>query len=165
VRWDFSHDVRGSFARIFCEMEFREAGLPFRVVQANVSRNPMRHTLRGLHLQREPHGEPKLVSCTQGRIWDVAVDMRKESLTYLRWLAFELGPDSGFALHLAEGIAHGFITLEQESEVLYLMGTRFVPGAAIGVRWDDPLIGIDWPAEPVVISDRDRALPYMKARS
>lgn len=161
VCWEFAHDDRGSFARTFCEAELREAGVPFNVVQANISRNSARHTLRGLHFQRAPHGEIKIVSCTAGRIWDVAVDLREDSPTYLAWLGFELSPQLGRALHLPKGIAHGFITLEPDSEISYLMGSAYVPGAATGVRWDDPAIGIDWPARPEIISGRDCSYPLL----
>lgn len=165
VHWVFSRDERGGFARTFCEAEFASAGLPFRAVQANVSRNTAVHTLRGMHFQAAPHGEAKIVSCTRGRVWDVAVDMREGSPTYRRWLGFELAPDRDHALHLPEGVAHGFITLEPDSELHYLMGAEFVAGAARGIRWDDPAIGVEWPAEPAVISDRDRAYPLLGAPS
>ncbi len=157
IRLNVKSDARGDFARTFCVEEMATAGLPFVVVQTNISRNIARHTLRGLHFQREPHGEPKIVSCPRGRIWDVAVDMRQASPTYRRWQAFELSPSSDTALHLPTGVAHGFITLEPDSEVHYLMGAAYVPGAATGVRWDDPALDIHWPAMPAVISDADRS--------
>lgn len=163
IRLDVKADARGSFARTFCVAEMEAAGLPFTVVQANVSRNIASYTLRGLHYQRAPHGEPKIVSCSRGRIWDVAIDMRAESPSYRAWQAFELSPDSASALHLPTGVAHGFLTLEPESEVHYLMGAAYAPGAATGVRWDDPVIGIEWPAVPVVISDADRGYPLLEA--
>lgn len=162
IRLDFHHDDRGSFARTFCEEEFDAAGLSFRVVQSNLSRNTAPYTLRGMHYQRAPHGEPKIVSCPRGRIWDVAVDMREASPTYRRWVAFELAPDTGSALHLPEGIAHGFVTLEPDSEVHYLMGACYVPDAATGIRWDDPAIGIEWPAVPRIVSQRDAGYPLLE---
>lgn len=165
VRPEPRADARGSFARTFCEAEFAAAGLPFRIVQANLSTNIDRHTLRGLHYQRDPHGEPKIVSCTRGRIWDVAVDVRPGSPTYLHWRGYELSPEGGVALHLPTGIAHGFVTLEPDSEVHYLMGAAYVPGAATGLRWNDPAIGIDWPATPAVISERDRGYPLLGGAS
>jgi dTDP-4-dehydrorhamnose 3,5-epimerase len=163
IRLDVKSDARGSFARTFCGEEMTTAGLPFTVAQANVSRNIARHTLRGLHYQRAPHGEPKIVSCPRGQIWDVAVDMRADSPTYRQWQGFELSPASDSALHLPTGVAHGFLTLEPDSEVQYLMGAAYVPGAATGVRWDDPAIGIDWPATPAVMSDADRNYPLLVA--
>ena len=149
-------DERGDFVRTFCEAEFAEAGLPFRVVQENLSTNVSALTLRGLHFQHPPHGEPKIVSCLRGRIFDVAIDIRPQSETYLRWEAIELAPGLDRVFSLGEGIAHGFLTLEPNSEVHYLMGAAYVAEAADGLRWDDPAIGIDWPAVPEVISERDR---------
>lgn len=154
-------DARGGFARTFCEAEFAAAGLPFRVVQANLSTNPHAHTLRGMHFQRAPHGEPKIVSCTRGRIFDVAVDMRPTSPTYLRWEGVELAPGLGRALYLPEGLAHGFITLEPDTEVSYMMGAPYVPGSAAGLRWDDPAVGIEWPVSPKLLSDKDASYPLV----
>lgn len=162
IRLDLHSDDRGSFARTFCADEMAAAGLPFTVVQANLSRNTHRHTLRGLHFQRESHGEPKIVSCARGRIWDVAVDLREGSPTYRAWQKFELAPANDSALHLPTGVAHGFLTLEPDSEVHYLMGAAYVPGAATGVRWDDPAIAIDWPAAPAVMSDADRGYALLE---
>jgi dTDP-4-dehydrorhamnose 3,5-epimerase len=163
IRYEPHADARGSFARTFCAEEMAAAGLSFTVVQANLSRNVARHTLRGLHYQRAPHGEPKIVSCMRGRIWDVAVDMRETSPTYRAWQAYELTPQSDSALHLPTGVAHGFLTLEPDSEVHYLMGAAYVPGTAAGVRWDDPAIGIDWPATPAVMSEADRGYRLLEA--
>lgn len=162
LRWELGEDERGSFGRIYCEQEMAAAGIPFRIAQANISRNKARHTLRGLHMQHAPHGEPKIVSCSRGRIWDVAVDLREDSPTCRRWLAFELHEGGDCALHLPTGVAHGFLTLDPDSEVHYLMGAPYVPGAATGIRWDDPAIGIDWPAEPAVISNRDASYPLLE---
>jgi dTDP-4-dehydrorhamnose 3,5-epimerase len=157
VELDVRRDERGGFARTFCEAEFAAAGHPFRVVQANLSFNTAARTLRGLHFQREPHGEPKIVSCLRGRIFDVAVDIRPDSPTYLRWEAAELSPGAGRMFCLGKGIAHGFLTLEPDSEVHYLMGADYEAGAADGLRWDDPALGISWPAGPAIISERDQA--------
>lgn len=159
LHWQQAHDSRGSFARTFCRAELEAAGLPFEVVQANLSRNPVRHTLRGLHLQQAPHDEPKIVSCARGRIWDVAVDVRPGSPTYRQWRGFELCPEADRALYVAAGFAHGFLTLEPDSEVHYLMGGEFVPEASAGIRWNDPALGIAWPAEPALVSERDSAFP------
>lgn len=163
IRLDVKTDSRGAFARTFCTQEMAAAGLSFTVVQANLSRNIAQHTLRGLHYQREPYGEPKIVSCSRGRIWDVAVDMREQSPTYRQWQAFELSSESDSALHLPTGVAHGFVTLEPDSDVQYLMGAAYVPGAATGVRWDDPAIGVAWPVEPAVISDADQGYTLLEA--
>lgn len=161
IRPERHQDARGFFARTFCEAELAAAGLSFRVVQANLSRNRVAGTLRGLHFQRAPHGEPKIVSCPRGRIWDVAVDMREESPTHRQWRAFELGPEDALAVHLPAGVAHGFISLEPDSDVQYLMGAAYVPGAGTGLRWDDPALAIDWPIDPTVMSDSDRAYPLL----
>jgi dTDP-4-dehydrorhamnose 3,5-epimerase len=164
IRLHVQPDERGSFARTFCEAEFRDAGYPFSVVQANVSRNKAARTLRGLHFQQPPFGEPKVVSCSRGRIWDVAVDIRPSSPTFRRWEAFQLSEDSATAIFLPAGIAHGFLTLEPHTEVNYFMGAAFVAEAARGIRWDDPAIGIDWPAQPALISERDRSFPLLDQR-
>ena len=161
LRWELVEDQRGSFARTFGKEELDAAGLPFNVVQANISRNTAKHTLRGLHMQRAPHGEPKIVSCPRGRIWDVAVDMREHSVTYRKWLAVELREDGDCALLLSKGISHGFLTLEPDTEVHYLMGAPYVPAAATGFRWDDPALGIEWPHRPAVISERDADYPLL----
>ena len=161
VELESHRDERGGFARTYCEEEFAAAGVPFHVNQANLSFNTAALTLRGLHFQRAPHGEPKIVSCVRGRIFDVAVDARLSSVTYLQWEALELSPELDRMFCLAEGIAHGFLTLEPESEVHYLMGAPYVPEAAGGLRWNDPAIGIAWPAAPLVISERDRGYPLI----
>ena len=158
-------DARGMFVRTFCEHEFAAAGIPFQVVQANLSFNKAPLTLRGLHFQRAPHGEPKVVSCLRGRIFDVAVDARPDSPTYIEWEGIELSPDLDRTFFLAEGIAHGFLTLEPDSEVHYLMGAAYVPEAADGLRWNDPAIGVAWPADPVVISERDQQFPLIGSRT
>lgn len=157
-------DERGGFARTFCEKEFAAAGLPFRVMQANLSTNAAALTLRGLHFQHAPHGEPKIVSCVRGRIFDVAVDIRPESATYLEWEAIEMAPNLDRIVHLDAGIAHGFLTLEPDSDIHYLMGAPYVAEAAAGLRWDDPAIGIDWPLTPAVISERDRSYELIEGR-
>jgi dTDP-4-dehydrorhamnose 3,5-epimerase len=155
-------DSRGTFCRTFCESEFAGAGIPFKVVQVNHSFNPAKHTLRGLHYQVSPYGEPKLVSCLRGRIFDVAVDLRPDSPTFRNWLSIELGPAAGRMLFISAGLAHGFLTLEAETEVMYLMGAPHVPDAARGLRWDDPALGIGWPAAPELISNRDASYPLLE---
>ncbi|MHB1567567.1 MAG: dTDP-4-dehydrorhamnose 3,5-epimerase [Solirubrobacteraceae bacterium] len=155
-------DERGLFARTFCAEEFERHGLDARVAQCNTSFNPRAGTLRGMHFQQAPHGEAKLVRCTRGAIFDVAVDLRPGSPTYRRWAGAELSQDNRCALFIPEGCAHGFQTLVDDTEVLYLMSTPYVPGAGRGVRWDDPAFGIEWPAPPAgtrIMSDRDASYP------
>lgn len=152
---ELHQDARGSFGRAFCQSEFAAAGLSFEIVQANVSLTAEPATLRGLHYQADPYGEPKLVRCTRGRIFDVAVDLRSASPTHRRWFGIELSPDDPRMLFIPEGFAHGFVTLEPRSEVSYLMGARYVPEAARGVRWNDPAFGIEWPVVPRHMSARD----------
>lgn len=155
IELDVRSDERGGFARVFCEKQFAEVGHSFHVSQTNLSFNPHLHTLRGLHFQRAPYGEPKIVSCVRGRIWDVAVDVRVDSPTYGQWEAFELAADEPYALLLDKGLAHGFITLEADSIVHYYMGASYVAEAADGIKWNDPELGIAWPFQPSVISQRD----------
>jgi dTDP-4-dehydrorhamnose 3,5-epimerase len=152
-------DERGFFARTWCAEEFAAAGLPSVAVQCSVSWNDRRHTLRGMHWQASPHGEAKLVRCTRGAILDVIVDLRHDSPTYLRHLAVELDEDDRRSLFIPAGMAHGFLTLADGTEVHYQMDTPYVPGAGRGARWDDRAFGIDWPAAPEVISERDRTYP------
>ncbi|TRW14871.1 dTDP-4-dehydrorhamnose 3,5-epimerase family protein [Glacieibacterium frigidum] len=152
-------DARGSFERTFCDAEFADAGLDFRAMQLNLSRNPHAGTLRGMHYHPAPHAEAKLVQCVRGRILDVAIDLRRGSPTYLEHAAVELDARGSQSLFIPEGCAHGFLTLEDDSDVLYHMGSAFVAGVGAGVRWDDPAFGIAWPAAPRLISDRDAAYP------
>ena len=157
-------DGRGAFARLQCPEEFAAAGHPFSPAQTSLSRNPVRGTLRGLHYQRAPHAEIKLVRAVRGRIFDVAVDLRPKSPSYCRWTAAELSADNGRALLIPEGVAHGFLTLEPETDVLYQISPAFRPGYEAGVRWDDPTFGVDWPAEPQSVSDRDATYPDFAGR-
>ena len=152
-------DERGFFARTYCDEEFAAHGLHTRYPQCNVSYNRAAHTLRGMHWQAAPHGEVKLVRCTAGAIWDVVVDLRPGSPTRFRWQGFELTAAARNALYIPEGFAHGFLTLRDDTEVFYQMGSPFVAGAARGFRWDDRRAGIVWPAAPAVISARDAAYP------
>ena len=152
-------DARGGFARSFCEQEFASQGLATRYVQGNLSWNPRTHTLRGLHWQAAPRGETKLVRCTAGAIYDVIVDLRRGSPTCLKWFGIELSARNRLALYVPEGFAHGFLTLEDDSEVSYWMSESFAPESARGLRYDDPRLAIAWPARPRVISERDLSLP------
>ncbi|MGH2714451.1 MAG: dTDP-4-dehydrorhamnose 3,5-epimerase [Thermoleophilaceae bacterium] len=141
-------DERGFFARTFSVEEFAKRGLDTRVDQCSTSFNARAGTLRGMHYQLAPHAESKLVRCTRGAIYDVAVDLRTDSSSYLSWFGLELSAENGVALFVPEGCAHGFQTLADASEVHYQISTPFTPKAARGVRWDDPAFGIEWPAAP-----------------
>ncbi len=152
-------DERGLFARTYDEALFARSGLPTRWPQCNTSWNRHRGTLRGLHYQAEPHGEPKLVRCTRGRVFDVAVDLRPASPDFRRWVGIELSAEARDALYIPAGFAHGFLTLEDDCEVFYQMGENYVPELARGVRWNDPAFAIVWPAVPAVLSERDAAYP------
>lgn len=156
-------DDRGFFARTWCARELEEAGLDPRLAQISISWNERAHTLRGLHFQAAPRPEAKLVRCTRGRIFDVAVDLRRDSPTYGRWTGRELSADDRLAMWVPAGFAHGFQTLVDDTEVLYLMSEFFDPDLTSGVRHDDPDIGIEWPAaERRTISERDRGLPLLR---
>jgi dTDP-4-dehydrorhamnose 3,5-epimerase len=155
-------DERGFFARTFCEEEFARHGLPTRFPQQNLSRNLRAGTLRGLHFNAAPHGEAKLIRCTAGALWDVIIDLRAGSPTRLRWFGAHLTAERGDALFLPAGFAHGFLTLEDRTDAAYLMGSAYAPGAARGIRWDDPALALPWPREPAVLSDQDRAWPLLE---
>jgi len=161
IELDLLGDERGWFARTYDDELFRERGLEPVGVQANSSFNAARDTLRGLHYQAEPYGEAKLVTCVRGVIWDVGVDLRPGSDSYLRWHAVELSADNRRGCYLPAGVAHGFQTLAGDCEVHYLMGHVYVPEAARGARWDDPAFAIDWPRPhgERTISGRDRGYP------
>ena len=153
-------DERGWFGRSFDREEFERRGLEPAVVHANTSFNERAGTLRGLHYQADPDGEPKLVRCTRGAIFDVIVDLRPDSGAYKRWHGVELTPDNAKMLYIPVGVAHGFQTLTDGAEVGYLMGHEYVPEAARGVRWDDPAFAIEWPpADLRVISEKDSSYP------
>lgn len=153
---DRQSDDRGFFVRTFCVDEFAAAGISDTFPQSNLSHNDRRATLRGMHGETPPSAESKVVRCTVGVIHDVVVDLRPESPTFLRSAAVELSRTNGRALYIPPGCAHGFVTLVDDTDVEYLMGARYRPGAGVGFRWDDPAFAIDWPIEPLVISERDR---------
>lgn len=152
-------DARGYFARSFCETAFREAGVDIHIVQTNVSHNVKKGTLRGLHYQIEPQPEPKVVSCIRGEMFDVAVDLRPSSPTFKQWFGVELTAENAKALYIPPGCAHGFITLQDDTLVNYLMGEYFNAELGRGARWNDPAFAIEWPLQPTVISDRDAGYP------
>jgi dTDP-4-dehydrorhamnose 3,5-epimerase len=148
-------DERGFFARSYCASEFAARGLAGEMPQCSVSFNPRRGTLRGLHFQAEPHSEEKLIRCTAGAVFDVIVDLREGSPTRRRWFGTELSAENHRSLFVPRGFAHGFITLRDDAEVLYMISVPYVPGFDRGLRWNDPALGIRWPIEPLVISARD----------
>lgn len=156
-------DERGFFARTWDSTEFAAHGLGVRLVQCSISFNRARGTLRGLHYHAPPNEEEKLVRCTAGSIFDVCVDLRPESETFLRWTGVDLTADNRLALFVPEGCAHGFLTREDDTEVAYQMSEFHSPEAARGVRFDDPVFGISWPEEVTVINDRDASYPNFEA--
>jgi dTDP-4-dehydrorhamnose 3,5-epimerase len=153
-------DERGFFARLWCEEEAVAYGLDPRVAQSNLSYNRHRGTLRGLHYRVAPHAEAKTIRCIRGAIFDVIVDLRPSSPSYLQWFGVVLSAENGAALYVPEGLAHGFQTLEDHTEVFYLTNKVYAPAAERGVRWDDPAFGIAWPdADIRIMSERDRNWP------
>lgn len=154
-------DERGFFARTWCAREFAARGLTPALAQCSVSWTGARGTVRGLHYQAEPHAEAKLVRCTRGVIHDVALDVRPGSATFARWVAVELSADNRRMLYVPEGVAHGFQTLADDTEVFYQISEFHHPESAHGVRWNDPRCAIAWPLAPVTVSPRDAALPLL----
>jgi dTDP-4-dehydrorhamnose 3,5-epimerase len=156
-------DRRGLFVRIYDHGAFASAGLRADPVQCSLSFNERKGTLRGLHFQAPPFAEVKLVRCTRGSAFDVAVDLRAGSLTYGTWVGQKLSQDNRLALLIPEGCAHGFLTLQDETEMMYQISTAYEPDASAGVRWDDPHLDIEWPiAGDLVMSSRDRTLPTLE---
>jgi dTDP-4-dehydrorhamnose 3,5-epimerase len=156
---DHFEDERGFFERTWALDEFEAHGLETRMVQRNVAYNRARHTLRGMHFQQPPFEEVKLVSCPVGAVFDVAIDMRADSPTFGRWCGAELRQDSGAMLYVPRGCAHGYLTLEPDSTVEYLISEFYHPEAAGGIRWDDPFFAVQWPGEPRMINARDATWP------
>jgi len=156
-------DERGFFGRSFSKDEFEAHGLTSTIVQANVSYNRKRGTVRGLHMQKAPYQESKLVRCTRGAIYDFIVDMRPQSATYKQWTGAELTADNCQMLFVPEGFAHGYLTLEDDSEIIYQVTQFYTAGAEVGFRWNDPAFNIVLPFEPNIISDRDKNHPLLGA--
>lgn len=152
-------DHRGFFARTFCEDEFLRRGLEPHFAQSSIAFSARRGTLRGMHYQREPHAEVKLIRCTRGGVYDVVIDLRPGSRTFRQWFAAELTAANRRMLYIPRGLAHGYLTLEDETEISYQMSSPYHPDAAAGVRWDDPAFAVHWPFEPAVIAERDRTYP------
>ena len=152
-------DERGFFARTWCRREFEEHGLDVQLVQCSISYNRTAGTLRGMHFQREPHAEAKLVRCTAGAIHDVILDLRPSSPTYLSWISVELTAANRLALYVPTGLAHGFQTLVDDAEVFYQISEFYHPESADGVRWDDPAFRIRWPLPHPILSSKDKQYP------
>lgn len=155
-------DERGYFARFYCEEEFNLAGITTRFKQMNICKNNKQWTLRGLHYQSGKFAEDKLVSCIRGSIWDVCVDIRPGSDTFCQYVAYELSENNGKMLYIPKGCAHGYVTLEEQCQLFYMMSENYVPEAAQGYRYDDPILSIEWPSgKNFIISEKDRNLPYL----
>lgn len=152
-------DSRGFFSRVWCQKEFEQHGLASTVVQANTSFNVRAGTLRGMHYQAAPYQEIKLVRCTRGALYDVIIDLRPDSATYKRWIGVELTAENCRMLYVPANFAHGFITLEDNTDVHYLVSEFYTPGYERGLRWNDPAFGIEWPYTIAVISDKDAGWP------
>ncbi len=163
VRLEPHRDERGFFARTFCLDEFEAAGIVTTFVQQSLARSKQRGTLRGMHFQREPHGEDKFVRCTRGRIFDAIADLRPNSPSFRRVFTVELDAEAGDALFVPRGCAHGYQTLEDETDVLYAMSSRYAPQAARAIRYDDPGLAIVWPISEPILSPADRSAPGLEA--
>jgi dTDP-4-dehydrorhamnose 3,5-epimerase len=159
IHLDPHSDERGFFARSWCRSEFEQHGLNPAIAQCNISFNEKKGTLRGLHYQADPHPEAKLVRCTQGAIYDVALDLRPGSPTFKQWLGVVLSAANRHMLYIPEGCAHGLLTLEDKSEIFYQMSESYHPELSRGVRWNDPAFQVEWPFAPVTMNDRDRTYP------
>jgi dTDP-4-dehydrorhamnose 3,5-epimerase len=152
-------DERGFFGRAWCKREFEQHGLNSNAVQANVSYNKVKGTLRGMHFQVAPYAEAKIIRCTSGALYDVIIDIRPESPTYKQWIGVELTEESMRMLYVPEGFAHGFVTLKDHTSAHYLVTQYYTPGSESGIRYDDPEFDIAWPIKPTVVSEKDRAIP------
>lgn len=161
IECDRHADARGFFARLWCRREFEAHGLATDFPQENLSVNDKAGTLRGLHYQRAPHAETKVIRCTRGALYDVMVDLRPDSPTYLRWHAVALNAEDYRALYIPQGLAHGFQTMSDRTEAQYMVSTYYAPQAEGGLRYDDPALNIRWPLPVSVISDKDRNWPMI----
>jgi len=155
-------DARGFFARLWCKQEFEQHGLSADLAQYSMAYNRKKGTLRGMHYQQAPHTEVKLVRCTRGAVYDVIIDLRSVSATCRQWIGVELSEDNHRTLYVPEGFAHGYVTLRDDTELFYQMSEFYVPGAGTGVRWNDPLLGIEWPdVGAITVADKDQTWPLL----
>jgi dTDP-4-dehydrorhamnose 3,5-epimerase len=159
VKLEKFEDERGFFARSWCRREFESQGLNPNLLQCNISFNRKKGTLRGMHYQAPPNEEAKLVRCTMGAIYDVIIDLRPDSSTFKQWISLEMTSENKKMIYIPEHFAHGFITLEDNTEVFYQMSEFYAPDFARGIRWNDPVFSIQWPIEPVTLSEADRNFP------
>lgn len=157
-------DERGFFSRVFGVDELAKAGCPTQVVHVNTSTSIDTGTLRGIHYQYPPHAEKKIVSCASGAIWDIGVDLRPGSPTRFQWFGKKLTPENGLSMIIPEGFGHAFITLEPKSTVIYIASAAYSPSHESGINFDDPLLGIDWPTNPSIVSEKDRGWGFIKNR-
>ena len=162
IKPEINEDERGFFARSFCKEEFRAHGLVDEYVQCNISYNRKKGTLRGMHYQLPPHEETKLVRCTKGAMYDVIVDIRKDSPTREKWLGTEINEDNRHMIYIPEGFAHGFISLVNDTEVFYQMSTYYDADSVSGFCWNDPVVNIKWPIENIIISKNDQTQPSLE---
>ena len=162
LKLEKKEDNRGFFARSYCENEFKKHGISFTPVQANISYNKYKHTLRGMHYQEPPHAEAKLIRCVRGSIYDVIIDIREGSPTMNKWFGVEISAENKKMLFIPKGFAHGFLTLEEKTEVSYLMSEFYKPGFGRGIKWDSAFYNIKWPSEATVVSEKDKNWPARK---
>ena len=158
-------DERGFLARTYCSRAFAENGLNENLRQCSILFNSRKHTLRGMHYQLPPHEEMKLVRCTRGAAYHAIVDLREESGTYLQWSGIELNSENRSLLYVPEGVAHGFVTLADATEIFYQMSEFHTPGCEAGIRWNDPAFNIAWPVQPAIISKRDSSFADLQSRT
>lgn len=158
---ELKSDERGYFARIFCEEEFKKNGLDFKVVQINRSLTKKKGTIRGMHFQKSPKSEDKIIQCLRGAIYDVAIDLRQDSLTYGQWVVEELSEDNKKMFLIPKGFAHGFQALVDNSEIQYFVSEFYSPECESGVRWDDPFFNIKWPIDNPLLSEKDKNWPLI----
>lgn len=163
LRPDKKGDERGYFARLFCRKLFSQLGLEPECVQINTSKSAQKGTLRGMHYQLPPFAESKLLTCTQGALFDMILDLRPDSPTYMRSFGAELSAENGLMMYLPKGCAHGFLTLKDETQAIYFVSEYYNPEAERGVRWNDPAFNLQWPEKPVVISEKDQNHPDFHA--
>lgn len=165
INIDTKEDERGYFGRAYCRNEFAALNIDFTIAQSNISYNKHKGTLRGMHRQGAPHDEAKLVQCISGSLYDVIIDMRSNSPTLHQWIGTTLSAQNNKMLYIPEGFAHGFITLEDDTKVMYLISQFYAPGAEQPIRWNDPFFNIDWPMEPQVMSGKDKSIPLFQQDS